>query len=119
MDNAPFFRNEMLCPVPGVRMIAILPSADATAIPPGSVAEIPVVEVTGFHGLLLDQPTVLRTVLVFLIGGSVVPPSRWDYSVVHRIAGAWQAPALALDLNPVWQNGPLPDASFDRRACPR
>jgi hypothetical protein len=119
MDNAPFFRNEMLCPVPGVRMIAILPTADATAVPPGSLAEIPVVEVTGFHGLLIDRPAVLRTVLAFLIGRSVVPPARWDYSIVHRVAGAWQAPALALRLNPVWHNGPLPDASFDRQACPR
>jgi hypothetical protein len=118
MDDAPLYRNEMLCPVPGVRMIAILPTADATAIPPGGFAEIEVIEVAGFHGLLIDRPAVLRIVLRFLIGASVRPPARWDYSIVHRIAGAWQAPALALRLNPTWHYGPLPDASFDRRACP-
>lgn len=119
MDDAPLYRNQMLCPVPGVRMIAILPTADATAIPPGSIAEIEVIEVAGFHGLLIDRPALLRIVIRFLIGASVAPPPRWDYSIVHRVAGAWQAPALALRLNPAWHNGPMPDAAFDRRACPR
>ena len=118
MDNAPLYRNEMLCPVPGVRMIAILPTADATAVPPGGIAEIEVIEVAGFHGVLLDRPALLHIVIRFLVGAAVDPPRRWDYSIVHRVAGAWQAPALALRLNPAWHNGPLPDASFDRRACP-
>jgi hypothetical protein len=95
-------------------MIAILPTADATAIPPGSIAEIEVIEVAGFHGLLIDRPALLRIVVRFLIGASVAPPPRWDYSIVHRVAGAWQAPALALRLNPAWHNGPLPDAAFDQ-----
>ncbi|EEP72239.1 hypothetical protein MCAG_02566 [Micromonospora sp. ATCC 39149] len=118
LDEAPFYRNEMLCPVRGVRLIAILPLSDAIAVPAELNAQIPVVEVVGWHGQLLKQPRVLATVADHVTGKPVPDQTRWDYSIVERAAGAWQAPPLPLALNPAWHAEDQPDRALRQQACP-
>ncbi|PZF88296.1 hypothetical protein [Micromonospora deserti] len=117
LDDAPFYRNRLLCPVPGVRMIALLPTVDAITIPAEINAQIPVIQMAGFHGHLIDRPAGLRHLADHLTGK---PPSnllRWEYSALQRVAGAWQAPALPLALNPAWHAADQPDAALRREPC--
>lgn len=50
MDEAPLIRNEMLCPEPGVSMIAFLPVIDTLTLPPPGRPTIPLIEVTASTG---------------------------------------------------------------------
>ncbi|TDC44330.1 hypothetical protein E1166_00035 [Micromonospora sp. KC213] len=118
LDEAPFYRNEMLCPVRGVRLIAILPLNDAIAVPAELNAEIPVVEVAGLHGQLLRQRRVLATVADHIAGKPVPEQTRWDYAILERAAGAWQAPPLPLALNPAWHAEDQPDRALRPEPCP-
>ncbi|TDC85655.1 hypothetical protein E1193_02230 [Micromonospora sp. KC606] len=117
-DDAPFYRNEMLCPVRGVRLIAILPLSDAIAVPAELNAEIPVVEVVGLHGQLLQQPRVLAMVADHITGKPVPDETRWEYTILEGVAGAWQAPPLPLALNPAWHAEGQPDRALRRQPCP-
>ena len=104
LDNAPLFRGkQMLCPVTGVRMIAFVPTLDAAANPPGLHADIPVVNVVGLHGLLIDKPLAQQRLVTFLNQGQPQPRQRWDYTAIQNAGAAWQAPALKVQLNPVWK----------------
>jgi hypothetical protein len=125
LDNAPLYRNELLCPTPGVRMLAFLPLSESIAIPPAPYAQIPLVEVSDFHGMLIDNPAVARRLIDFLDGPDhpdgepALPRTKPGYAAGRGVAGAWQAPALALGLNPAWRPQATSDASFERSACPR
>lgn len=66
LDHAPEYRNQMMCPVPGVRATAFLPFASAAVAPPGPLSGVPVVEVPGFHGEISGQPPVSSNVLRFV-----------------------------------------------------
>lgn len=118
LDNAPLYRDRVLCPVEGVRMVAFLPTADAVAVPPETDPQIPIVDVPGLHGLLVDRPEVQRLLVDFLLGEVQLPVSRADYSLLNRIGAEWLPPPLLLRLNPVWQDGQVPDASLSETACP-
>ncbi|WP_089016294.1 esterase/lipase family protein [Micromonospora inositola] len=103
MDNAPLFRGkQVICPIEGVQMIAFVPTLDAATNPPGLQTETPVVHVPGLHGLRLNDPVTQQRVISFLNDGQRHEHRRWDYSVLQRAGGAWQAPALKVALNPVW-----------------
>ncbi|NES14627.1 MULTISPECIES: hypothetical protein [Micromonospora] len=117
LDNAPLYRSRTLCPVDGVRMVAFLPTADAFAVAPGTERRIAVVDVLGFHGLLVDRPEVQRLLADFLTGAAPLPVSRADYSILNRIGAEWLPPSLLLRLNPVWNDGNPPDAALSERAC--
>ena len=57
LDNAPFYRNQLMCPVPGVRMIAFLPTTTATEAPPCDYTGIPVFQTPGVHaGCRVGRP---------------------------------------------------------------
>jgi hypothetical protein len=118
LDNAPFFRNELLCPVPGVRLIAFLPAVDTTVVPPAMFPHIPLVEVSGFHGRLIDRPAVLRTLVDFLTGEKIASSRTWTDLPLQRAGQVWQAPALAVKLNPVWRGQDASDISFRAEPCP-
>jgi hypothetical protein len=121
MDNAPLFRgNRMLCPVDGVETIAFLPTLDAAAVPPGLRAGIPIIEVPGPHGLLIDRPLTERRVVQFLNAGTANTRHSWDYDIIQRSGAAWQAPPLRLDLNRAWHNFPSRSENDIRQGvCPR
>jgi hypothetical protein len=119
LDRAPLFRNRMLCPVPGVRMIAFLPGADAATIPPGNYRGIPASDLPAIHGGLIGFPVQEKQLVDFLNGTNTGAPQRPYYSVVQIASGVWQAPVLAQSVNPVWNTGGQPDAALHGEACPK
>ncbi|MFU8853209.1 hypothetical protein ACNAW0_19790 [Micromonospora sp. SL1-18] len=116
LDNAPFYRNDLMCPVPGVRIVAFLPTTTATEAPPGKYAGVPVFEMPAVHGGLLTQPVIQERLLNFL-EGAPVSKSESDYTLLQDVAAAWQAPPLAVGINPVWRGERLPDPAFTGRVC--
>ncbi|MEU5938982.1 hypothetical protein ABZ807_07285 [Micromonospora sp. NPDC047548] len=116
MDNAPFYRNDLMCPVPGVRILAFLPTTTATEAPPGEYSAIPVFQMPGVHGGLLPRPLIQARLVNFLAGEPVSHPER-GYALLQEVAAAWQAPPLPLSVNPVWQGSRVPDAAFTGRIC--
>ncbi len=104
IDNATLFRRkQLLCPIPGVRAIAMVPTLDAVANPPGLHPEVPVIEVPGPHGLLIDNPQARDRLVRFFNDGHAEPQRRWDYLVLQGFGAAWQTPELKVQLNPVWK----------------
>jgi hypothetical protein len=118
LADAPMFRNRMLCPVPGVRMMAFLPSADAATIPPGNYRGIPADDLPAAHGGLIGFPAEQRRLVGFLNGENTDHHQRPYYSLVQVASGVWQAPVLALAVNPVWPAAGEPDAALHGEACP-
>jgi hypothetical protein len=117
LDDALLYRDRMLCPVAGVRIVAFVPLADAIVVPPDRYAHIPVVGLVDVHAGMLPRPEVQRALLAFLAGGQVDSgPGRW-FPVVQKSASGWQVPALALRVNPAWHAEGQPDASFDGNGC--
>jgi hypothetical protein len=117
VDDAPLFRNQMLCPVHGVRTVAFVPLADALVVPPDRYARIPVVGLLDVHGGMLARENVQRELLAFLAGAPAEDRPGEAFPIVQRAMSGWQAPALALRLNPAWHAGDQPDASFDQNGC--
>jgi hypothetical protein len=117
LDRAPLYRDRMLCPVPGVRLVAILPTAEAAVVPPELRAQIPVLEIPGVHASLGSRPDVQAQVHAFLAGS---PPSDHEsgpgYALIQKAAAAWQAPALLIRLNRAWPDD-VPDASLGDDGC--
>ncbi|WP_438941391.1 hypothetical protein [Micromonospora deserti] len=116
LADAPFYRNRTLCPVAGVRMIAFLPLVTAVEAPPGEFARIPTVQVPALHGFPVGQERVRRSVINFLAGEPVERPLR-EYQFIQWLGAAWQAPTLALTLNPVWSAGREADPAFTGDIC--
>ncbi|MEU2613900.1 hypothetical protein ABZ570_20285 [Micromonospora sp. NPDC007271] len=116
LDNAPFYRNDLMCPVPGVRIVAFLPTTTATEAPPGEYAAVPVFQMPSVHGGLLTRPVVQASLLNFLEGASVSAPER-GYKLIQDLSAAWQAPPLPVRLNPVWRGERLPDPAFSDKVC--
>ncbi|WP_211842065.1 alpha/beta hydrolase [Salinispora arenicola] len=116
LADAPFYRNRTLCPVPGVRMVAFLPTVTALEAPPGEYHRIPVYELPALHGGLIDRADVADLVLDFLSGESV-QRSQVQYEVLQRFGAPWQPPPLALVINPVWKAGREADPAFTGRIC--
>lgn len=114
---APMLRNRMLCPVEGVRMLALIPTVSAAVTPPGAVSAITAREVSGLHGDLLGRVGVQRVLRRFLSGRPVRPYHETYFALIQKAAGAWQAPALALALNPVWHAQRAPDVSLGGAGC--
>ncbi|TSD97227.1 hypothetical protein FOS14_14655 [Skermania sp. ID1734] len=117
VEHAPFFRDSMLCAVPGVRMIAFVPTAAAAVVPPNLDSQIPLVELPGVHGTLLQRPGFDRLLVAFIRGELTDGDRSALFSLLQRVAAGWQAPALALSVNPVWHAAGIPDAAFDLHVC--
>jgi hypothetical protein len=108
LDDGLLYRDRMLCPVPGIRMIAFMPTDSAIADPPADPPSIVVVQVPGLHGTLYGRPDVQRRVVAFLDRDDPTAVSVGYYPLVQRAAVAWQAPALRPGLNSVWRPGRAP-----------
>ncbi|GGM01597.1 esterase/lipase family protein [Micromonospora yangpuensis] len=116
LDDAPFYRNNLMCPVPGVRLVAFLPTATATEAPPGDYTQIPVFQQPGVHGTLLGRRQAQENLIAFITGQSIDRPRR-EYYLLQRISAAWQAPPLAIWINPAWQAHREPDPAFTGKVC--
>ncbi|NIL64834.1 hypothetical protein, partial [Salinispora arenicola] len=53
--DAPFYRNRILCPVAGIRVIAFLPTVSAIEAPPGEFTQVPTVQSPAFHAGLFGS----------------------------------------------------------------
>jgi pimeloyl-ACP methyl ester carboxylesterase len=102
LEQAPFYRFETLCPIPGVRVIAFLPTVSAAETTPGSYSNVPVFELPALHGGLLGKSVVNDQLTDFLAGMDINKP-RSEYPLLQVLGAAWQAPTLAIILNPVWK----------------
>ncbi|MFB9234693.1 hypothetical protein ACFFWC_03955 [Plantactinospora siamensis] len=117
LENAPFYRYQTLCPVPGVRVVAFLPTVSAAETPPGPYTNIPTFVTPGLHGGLLGRPAIHDRADDFLAGAKVAAP-RGEYGIIQVLAGAWQAPSLAITVNPVWRPQVSPGPPFSaKRIC--
>ncbi|MFI2665419.1 hypothetical protein [Micromonospora carbonacea] len=116
LDDAPFYRNRFMCPVPGVRMVAFLPYTTAAEAPPGDYTGIPVFQTVGVHGGLLDR-TQVRDNLVAFLAGAPVQRTRPEYTLIQRLTAGWQAPPLDISANPAWADVREPDPAFTGRVC--
>ncbi|MFE9202496.1 hypothetical protein [Micromonospora sp. NPDC007230] len=117
LEDAPFYRFQLMCPIPGVRVIAFLPTVTAAESTPGLFTKIPVVEVPSFHAEFLGRQMVEEEVLDFLAGENV-SRVRAEYGLLQRLGAAWQAPLLTVDANPVWRPKAPPGPSFSSgRIC--
>ena len=116
LENAPFYRNRTLCPVPDVRIIGFLPTTTAIEAPPGRYTEVPVFQLPAFHGGLIGRRSV-QNQLVNVLEGRLPAGQRREYSLFQRLGAAWQAPPLAVSINPAWRDVREPDPSFSGRIC--
>jgi hypothetical protein len=116
LDNAPFYRNRMLCPVPGIRMVAFLPTSTAAEAPPDEHSRIPVFQMPAFHGGLLSAK-VVEDHIVDLLAGQPATKSAREYGLLQRLGAPWQPPPLALSVNPAWRGSGQGDPAFTGRIC--
>ncbi|SCG77136.1 alpha/beta hydrolase [Micromonospora humi] len=114
--DAAFYRNRTLCPVPGVRIIAFLPTVSAAEAPPGEYTHVPVYQMPALHGGLIGNRAVQDQVIRFLEGAPVDQPRR-EYDLLQRLGSAWQAPSLLLSQNPVWSASREGDPARTGRVC--
>ncbi|WP_233558967.1 hypothetical protein [Micromonospora radicis] len=116
IDNAPFYRNQLMCPVPGIRIVAFIPTTTAAEAPPGDYTDIPVFQMPGVHGGLLDRGLVQDRLIAFL-SGEPVHHQLDEYGLLQRLGAAWQAPPLAIAANPAWAEFRQPDPAFTGQVC--
>ncbi|MEV0806298.1 hypothetical protein [Micromonospora sp. NPDC050200] len=118
LDNAPFYRYQILCPIPDVRVIAFLPTTTATEAPPGQAIKIPVVEVPTFHARVIGRVDANDMLIDFLAGANINRPRR-EFGPLQQLGDAWHAPSLAIQVNPVWRPTAPPGPPFTMaRFCP-
>ncbi|WP_233514681.1 hypothetical protein [Micromonospora sp. LHW51205] len=116
VDDAPFYRNQLMCPVPGIRMVAFIPTTTAAEAPPGDYSGIPVFQMPGVHGGLLNRSLVEDRLLTFL-SGEPIQQEREEYPLLQRLGAAWQAPPLPIAANPAWSAFRQPDPAFTGKVC--
>ncbi|SCG51575.1 hypothetical protein [Micromonospora halophytica] len=116
LDNAPFYRNRSLCEVPGVRIVAFLPTVTAAEAPPGEYTRVPVFQIPAFHGGVIGR-AVAQDRLVDTLSGEAVSLRRSEYAPFQRLAAGWQAPPLLLSVNPVWRGSDQADPALTGRIC--
>lgn len=98
-------------------MVAFLPTVSAAVVPPGAVSHIPTIELPGLHAALLGRPSVQERMQRFLMGQKAGNAPGLYYPIIQKASSAWEAPALALSLNPVWHAQGLPDTAFGDDGC--
>ena len=99
-----------------VRMLEVIPLADAVTLPPCPLPRN-VVVIPAFHGELLGDPVALRAVRRFLTDRSVtgVPSLRTTAEIMAAAATAWRMPESA-GPSPPCTSAPGRPASGHRRA---
>lgn len=105
VDNAPALRTALRCPADGVRQTAFFPLADAVVAPEPDLGGLDVDVVPAFHGGLLTNPSVRRTISIAVTNGSLPRLQFWRAGsrLIRAGAVAWQVPELPLHLNARWR----------------
>lgn len=121
--EAPLFRQRSLCPVPGIRVVALLPLSAAVAEPLGPVAGVPDAVVPAIHADLLSLGTTRRLIERVLRGGAPTTPAGLGlaFQILRYASGAWSSPPLALDEVAAWRRdggARSGDAAFGTYGCP-
>jgi hypothetical protein len=95
---APLLQGVLSCPTPGVRQLALLPLADASAAPVHLALPFPSVVVPAFHGGLIGARSTDRIIATTLEGTVAVTGSGLSGldRVIALASSAWQVPTLAL-----------------------
>ncbi|MFF9408162.1 esterase/lipase family protein [Streptomyces anandii] len=113
MNNGPWYRNMMLCPVPGTRVVAFLPTASAAAVPPGHLSDVTTIEVEALHGTLSARQDNRRDITAVLTGKPIDTAELTAYRFVQWAAAGWQVPPLPLSYVPSWHAAAVPDSALD------
>lgn len=117
------FRQRSLCPVRGVRVLALLPLSSAVADPPGPVSGVPDVVLPAVHAGLLSLGTTRRLVGA-LFRGHRLPRGGLGWGLAYQLtrfaSAAWESPPLPLAELSGTGAGPRRglDAAFDTYGCP-
>lgn len=84
----------MACPLEGVRQVAILALADATATPPNAASNLDTVVVSAFHGGLVGTQHTQQLVAGVLAGrpAPATPLLSVAEGVIRSAAAPWQVP---------------------------
>jgi hypothetical protein len=86
-----------------VAVVAFLPTSDAITASPSIHPQVPVVEVTSLHGLLIDRLDVRRRLAAFFSQGRMDQHRVWGYAALQWAGAAWLAPLLPVGWNPAWR----------------
>jgi hypothetical protein len=104
VGHAPWFRTTMMCPVPGIRVTAFLPTASASVVPPGHHFGVTTVEMRGLHGTLVSPGRAVDRITTALRGRHVHGDTLTVYRLIQDAAAGWQAPELPLGYVAAWRN---------------
>lgn len=118
VSHAQWFRTTMMCPVPGVRVTAFLPTASASVVPPGHGFHVTTVELRGLHGTLVAPGEELERITAALRGRPVHGDELTVYRLIQDAAAGWQAPELPLDYVDAWRSAG-PEQSAPAGELPR
>lgn len=105
LAQAPLFRQRTLCPVPGVRVVALLPLSTAVSDPPGPVAGIPAAVIPALHATLIETSVVRRGVAGVLQGRQLAHYFGWGlaFQLLRYAASAAEVPSLSLGAVRSWR----------------
>lgn len=93
--DAPLYGGHAMSRVPGVRIVAVIPTSDALVAPPGrQPGDIPRTTMTGLHGELLKHPRTRARITAVLAGARVGPGARGQFLVIRGVGCAWRVPTL-------------------------
>lgn len=95
VQGAPLYGGHAMSAVPGVRVVAVMPSLDALVAPPGEQpGNIPRETMPGLHGRLLRHARTRARMTAILAGARVGPGARAQFIVIRGIGCAWRVPSL-------------------------
>lgn len=119
VDGAPLYRDQTMCPIPGVRTFLFFPLEGALTVYRGPLARTDWTTLPAFHGNLLEDAQVQQEVAKVL-AGQPHHFTGWEvaFQVIRGAAGAWQSPALPLQDHAAWHAQPNSDPAFGHYACP-
>jgi hypothetical protein len=94
---APMLESLYSCAIPGVDQFALLPLADAVALPSGTTFGFPTEVVPAFHGGLIASTAGSDAIAKLLEGDRPQTPEIWQLleDTIGAASSAWQVPNLA------------------------
>lgn len=95
VHDAPLYQDHAMSRVPGVRVVAVMPSLDALAAPPGKQpGDLPRETLTGLHGQLLKHRGTRARMTAILAGAQVGPGVPAQFLLIRGVGCTWQVPTL-------------------------
>lgn len=110
LDGGSRFRFGTLCPVAGVRLVALVPLSAALVDPPGAAPAVPVIIVPAMHATIVTSGAERPLLLELLRAGRAGPldglgsGAWWDaYEAARGAAAAFMVPTLPLTAVRAWR----------------